>query len=188
MMSDEQKEALEALEAALAKCKVANCSDLDVRETVRHSRETKMSITLIKDDGTLNELWVNESVEQSGKTLEEVFDLGLGLITEHAGRVNMFIATARTRKEDVVGWYRRDQARHIPKPGRYYNPLEHLFIRTGQYGCSPSGGVDKKSFCRSVPTSLSGSSLDKSRPRVGPFSDVDLAMRELDYLIFNPKE
>lgn len=162
MMNDEQKEALEALEGALAKCKVANVPDTMVQDTYRHSRGTKMSITLITDDGKLNPLWVNEVVAQSITTVEQAINAGITLMAQHATRVNLFLHDFRQNRDVYVDQLTVNQARYIPKPDRYHNPAETLFIRTGSYG-------------RSVPTAMNGSSLDKSRPRVGAYSDVWLA-------------
>lgn len=149
-MNDEQQAALEALEAALAKCMLAKVPDNAVGDTFRHSRDKKMSITLITDDGKLNNLWVNEAVEQSDHTLEEIVDTGITLMAQHATRVNLFLNDFRQNKEYYVDGYRTAQARYIPKPGYYHNPVPFLFIRTGNYG-------------RSTPTSLAFSSTDKFR-------------------------
>lgn len=153
MMNDEQKEALEALEGALAKCKVANVPDTMVQDTYRHSRDAKMSITLITDDGKLNPLWVNEVVAQSITTVEQAINAGITLMAQHATRVNLFLHDFRQNRDIYVDQLTVNQARYIPKPDRYHNPAETLFIRTGSYG-------------RSRPTSLEFSSLDKSRSRV----------------------
>lgn len=133
-MNDEQQAALEALEAALAKCMLAKVPDNAVGDTFRHSRDKKMNITLITDDGKLNNLWVNEAVEQSDRTLEEIVDTGITLMAQHATRVNLFLSDFRQNKEYYVDGYRTAQARYIPKPGYYYNPVPFLFIRTGNYG------------------------------------------------------
>jgi len=187
-MNDEQQEALELLESALAKCKLANVPDLMVQDTYRHSRDAKMSITLITDDGRLNHLWVNEAVAQSDKSLEQIINVGISLMAQHATRVNLFLHDFRQNRDIYVDQLTVNQARYIPKPDRYYNPAEHLFIRTGSYG-------------RSRPTSLSFSSLDKHRPRIlgapplaealkeaGFSSDPGpLSVEELDDLIFHPQ-
>ena len=190
-MNDEQQAALEALEAALAKCVLAKVPDNAVSDTVRHSRDKKMHISLITDDGKLNHLWVNEAVEQSDKTLEQIINVGITLMAQHATRVNLFLHDFRQNKDFYVGEYTRDQARHIPKPGYYYNPVENLFVKTPTYG-------------RSKPTSLEFSSADKFGHRIlGPrgwvspsveelkdmgfSSDHGLTAEQMDELIFHPQ-
>lgn len=170
-MNDEQKAALEELEGALAKCKLANVSDKLVNDTVRHSLDRKMSITLVSDNGELNYLWVNEGVEQSDKTLEEIVDAGIVLMAQHATRVNLFLHAFRKYKEDYLVHYRASQAGYIPKPGTYHNPVENLFVSTPTYGRSNPTSLEFSSgnkFGRSVPTSSHGSlwGEDKSVRRV----------------------